>query len=248
VPQKHKEYVALWNWVNKQRGRHTNNILRFDRKELLDEIGFAWKATSAAGNYNKKKHDEYWHQQYEKLVEFKRKNGNCHVPQGYEKDVSLGNWVKTQRQIHSRNNLQLDRKELLDEIGFAWKFRGTGTGNYKRKTWHLQYEKLAEFKRKNGHCVVPQKYQEDVFFGKWVSYQRQMHAKNKLRLDRKELLDEIGFAWEVPRGGNTESRQRQFHANNKIPIYRKELLDELGSAWKADTVAARSSTTDVSRR
>jgi hypothetical protein len=184
--------------------------------------------------------DNAWNKQYEQLVEFKRKNGHWIVPRRCKEDASLGKWVSYQRHFHRQNRLRLDRKGLLDEIGFPWR---AVNGDPK---WQQQYEKLVEFQRKNGNCLVPQKYQEDVVLGNWVNTQRQFHSNNKLRLDRTGLLEEIGFAWEAPRGGNTESRQRQFHANNKIPIYRKELLDELGSAWKADTVAARSSTTNVS--
>jgi hypothetical protein len=208
-------------------------------------------------------HDNVWNKQYEKLVEFKRKNGNYLVPRRYQEDASLGRWVSWQRVNHGKNTLRLDRKVLLDELGFAWKVRAA---------WKNQYEKLVEFKQKNGNCRVPQKYQEDVFFGKWVSYQRQMHAKNKLRLDRQELLEELGFAWEAPQGGNnTENNwhlqyeklaefkrknghcivparyhqedvalgswvntQRQHHRNNKLRIDRKKLLDEIGFVWNVE--------------
>jgi hypothetical protein len=43
------------------------------------------------------------------------------VPFSYEQDKSLGRWVDTQRTYHNNNKLRLDRKELLDEIGFVWK-------------------------------------------------------------------------------------------------------------------------------
>jgi hypothetical protein len=149
--------------------------------------------------------DKQWNTQYEKLVEFKRKNGNCLVPQKYEEDVALGMWVNKQRRSHSNNKIRLDRKGLLEEIGFVWRVN-------KSTLWNKQYEKLVEFKRKHGNCLVPRSYQEDVSLGNWVNNQRQFHSKNKLRLDRKGLLEELGFA------------------------------------WKADTGAARSSTTDVSCR
>jgi hypothetical protein len=158
--------------------------------------------------------DKKWNKRYEQLVEFKRKHDHCRVPKRYREDMSLGAWVGNQRRYHVTNKIPIDRKELLDEIGFVWKVRAAG--NYKRKTdnetWHLQYEKMAEFKRKNGHCLVRKRHHEDVSLGTWVSKQRGNRAKNKIRPDRKGLLDEIGFA------------------------------------WKADTVSARSSTTDVSCR
>jgi hypothetical protein len=64
--------------------------------------------------------------------------------------------------------------------------------------WNKQYEKLVAFKQKNGHCIVPQRYQADMSLGKWVDTQRQMHANNTIRPGRKDLLDQLdGFVWGV---------------------------------------------------
>jgi hypothetical protein len=88
--------------------------------------------------------------------------------------------------------MRVDHKELLDELGFVW--------NVEDHQWNLQYEKMVEFKRKNGHCVVkkitgPKDAGLNKTLGKWVANQRGRHANNKLRLDRKVLLDELGFVW-----------------------------------------------------
>jgi hypothetical protein len=189
VPCAYGQDKSLGLWVSKQRNHHINNKLGIDRKERLDEIGFAWKDGRA---YN----DKLWHQQCEKLVEFKRTNGHCVVPNKYEQDKSLGIWVRMQRSIQNNNKMRSDRKELLDEIGFAWKDDGTHT-TYKTndKFWHQQYEKLVDFKRKSGHCMVLCAYEQDKSLGIWVSNQRRNH--NKMRPDRKKLLDEIGFAWKA---------------------------------------------------
>jgi hypothetical protein len=177
VPFRYQEDPSLGMWVVTQRQSHGKNKLRLDHKELLDEIGFAWNVKQT------------WHQQYEKLAEFKRKNGHCLVPFRYQEDPSLGNWVYKQRKLHSKNKLRLDHKDLLDELGFVW--------NAEDHQWHLQYKKLIEFKRKNGNCLVPKRYQEDASLGTWVSQQRHRHSKNKLPLHRKKILDKIGFVWKA---------------------------------------------------
>jgi hypothetical protein len=217
-----------------------------------------------------------WNKKYQQLVEFKRNNGHCIVPTEYEEDASLGMWVGTQRQYHANNKLRVDRKELLDEIGFVWKAREVAANG--KKTWHQQYEQLIEFKRNNGHCVVPSKYQEDRSLGHWVNKQRQCHSNKKLRLDRKGLLDKIGFVWRVaisppvrtddPKWNKQYEKlvtlkrknghcivpdkwvrtQRGRHANNKMLPDGKKLLDEIDFVWKARTLGARSSNTDVSCR
>jgi hypothetical protein len=117
VPQRYKRDKSLARWVGDQRKFHNNNKLRQDRKRILDEIGFVWKDDPGF----KPSDDNQWHQQCERLGEFKRKNSHCKVPQSYEQDNSLGQWVKTQRKCQKNNNLRLDQKKLLDEIGFVWK-------------------------------------------------------------------------------------------------------------------------------
>jgi hypothetical protein len=134
--------------------------------------------------------DKQWNKQYEKLVEFKRDNGHCCVPRTYQEDTSLGVWVVTQRHFHSKNTIRLDRQGLLDEIGFVWRVANSAQ-------WNKQYEKLVAFKRKNGHCIVPKRNKEDASLGAWVGTQRGNHAKNKIKPDRKVLLDEIGFVWKL---------------------------------------------------
>jgi hypothetical protein len=142
------------------------------------------------------KQDKKWNMQHKKLVEFKRNFGHCRVPKIYEQDKSLGFWVSTQRTIFNYNStIRLDRKGNLDEIGFAWKPDVAHHFKPDDKSWHQHYEKLVKFKRKNGHCMVPQKYEQDKSLGRWVSTQRKYQKTNKIRLARKRILDEIGFAW-----------------------------------------------------
>jgi hypothetical protein len=92
--------------------------MRQDRKIILDESWFAWKPDAAP---KFKPDDKLWHQQYEKLLEYKRKKGHCRVPNKHKEDTSLGVWVRTQRVGHANNKMLPDRKELLDALDFVWK-------------------------------------------------------------------------------------------------------------------------------
>jgi hypothetical protein len=220
VPSRYQEDVSLGMWVSKQRLLHSKNAIRLDRKGLLDEIGFVWRVDKSSPNGQRPNESgSVWKKQYEKVVEFKRINGHCLVPRRYQEDVSaLGKWVSNQRQLHVSNTLRLDQKVLLDEIGFAWKLRAAGT--YKRKTedtgksdktWHQQqYEKLVEFKRKNGHCLVPNRYKEDVSLVMWVNTQRHLHVNNTLRLDRKVLLEKLGLVWRVNKSEFETTWKKQY--------------------------------------
>jgi hypothetical protein len=80
-----------------------------------------------------------------------------------------GPWVCKQRSLQKKNQMRLDRKELLlDRVGFTWKLQGTGSNNTLDKQWRQRYEQLVELKRKNGHCMVPSRYEQDIAPGKWV--------------------------------------------------------------------------------
>ena len=212
VPIKYEQDKTFGKWVNNQRTMHTNNKMRQDRKELLDEIGFVWRVDNDLAVRRRAdktaSDDKRWHQQYKNLVEFNRKNRHCIVPIRYDQDKAFGRWVTNQRQLHHNNKMRQDRKELLDEIGFVWRVnnhldvrrganRTAAPVSSDDKKWHLQYKKLVAFKQKNGNCIVPVSYEQDKPFGCWASRQRTFHSKQKMRGDRKELLDELGFVWKV---------------------------------------------------
>jgi uncharacterized protein YbgA (DUF1722 family) len=143
------------------------------------------------------KFDKKWNMQCEQLVEYKRKTGHCMVPYKYKQDKSLGLWVHTQRKVHNTNKIRQDRKRILNEIGFTWKIEVAYNFKPDDKLWHLHYEKLVEFKRINGHCMVPRRYAQNKSLGRWVSVQRRYHKDDNLRQARKELLDALDFAWKA---------------------------------------------------
>jgi hypothetical protein len=121
------------------------------------------------------KRDRKWNMQYEKLVELQRTTGHCVVPRSYEQARSLRTWVSTQRKTNNDNTIRLDRKERLEEIGFAWE----DVCGFKPddKKWNKQHETLLKFKGISGHCMVPQSYEQDKSLGIWASTQRTFHGK-----------------------------------------------------------------------
>jgi hypothetical protein len=216
VPRSYEQDKSLGEWVTTQRSNHTNNKILPDRKRILDEIGFVWTVARATNT-----NDKLWHQQHEKLIEFKRKKGHCLVPRRKcDQEKTLGMWVGTQRNFHKNNKLRLDRKILLDELGFVWRVEGPRNTN--DKVWHQQYERLVEFKRKMGHCLVPRKYEQDRSLAEWVSTQRSFHINNKIRLDRKELLDEIEFVWKAVTGSGRYST-----SSSSVGLPNEALVEEL---------------------
>jgi hypothetical protein len=220
--------IKRTNMWNMQYEQLVISKLRLDRKVLLNELELASKVRAAQyEQLVELKRINMWNTQYEQLVEFKQTNGHCLVPRRYQEDMALGMWVNTQRGRHANNTMRQDRK---DEIGFACKTN---------QTWHQQYEKLVEFKQTNGHCLVPRGYKKDMALGTWVGNQRGRHTNNEMRQDRKELLDELGFAWKVrATGADNKKHDKYWHQQYGKLLEFKQT--------NGNTLAARSSTTDVS--
>ena len=203
VTQRCKEDYSLGRWVSQQRYLHTKNAILKDRMDLLNKIGFAWKMNCQLSKVSI--YDDKWFQQYEKLVVFQRQHKHCRVPTKYKEEPALGRWVDTQRKANTNQKMLPHREKLLNEIGFVWKIHLT----YRRKDdtivahvssedteWHLQYEKLVALKEEYANHRVPsKKHKDDFLLRSWVSIQRATYTNDKMRLDRKDLLDKVGFAW-----------------------------------------------------
>lgn len=114
----------------KLENKHTT--LTDERTKLLSNIGFVWSS-----------HDVVWEERLNDLMLFKRLNGHCIVPSGYEANPQLAVWIKRQRRqykkyieaLQSNENVEkgaiktssthgsamtLERITRLNEVGFVW--------------------------------------------------------------------------------------------------------------------------------
>lgn len=110
VPQRSRRYGALATWVSNQRlAEKEKRPIMLERRKRLDELGFRWRVSGPS-----------WEDMFARLVEFKKANGHCRVPQNWREDRRLGKWVNTQRTHFKRGKLKPSRQRQLDEIGFVW--------------------------------------------------------------------------------------------------------------------------------
>ena len=267
VPGRYEQDISLGNWVNRQRKVQPQKKMKQNRKDLLDEIEFVWKV-EVADNKNTNVDDLKWDQQYERLVEFQRNNGHSIVPKRYKPDKVLANWVACQRAFHHKHTMRQHRKERLDAVGFVW--------NVQDHEWHSHYDNLMEFQRENGHCIVPSHYKHSTGqgLGHWLATQRT--TTFQMPPERKELFAKLDFVWnsehhkwslqyqkmvqfqrtnghclvpteyeQDPPLATWVHTQRRHHTDNEIPIIRKNLLDTLGFVWNVpNNLTASSYTTE----
>jgi len=192
-----KEDLKLYYWVDRQRVRNRKGKLGNKKKEKLISIGFDFGQTYVDKGRD---YDEIWWNSYVKLMNYKEKYGDTRVPMGFKDDPSFGTWVAMQRTKRRKGKLKKDREDLLNEIDFTWNLRG--------ETFKKFYNKLVEFKRKNGHLNIVQNSSIDKDFARWINNYRIIrnngtlqpngsikHRDKSLKREQIKKLDEIGFQW-----------------------------------------------------
>jgi hypothetical protein len=122
-----------------------------------------------------------WEFMYRRLLAYKKKHGNTSVPQGFDADPPLANWVRTQRSCCEEKS----RVDRLNAIGFEWEIQNP------TRLWHTMYQRLVAYKKEHGTTHVPCK--SDPQLERWVQTQRK-NCKLKDRIE--DLLNSIWFEWE----------------------------------------------------
>lgn len=140
VPSRYNQNQQLGRWVKNQR-----TYFR------LVEIGFELELRSTENFL-------LWERQYKHLSEYRRKNGHCNVPTKYKENKQLGNWVMSQHAKFRGGKLSVEQQNRLSDIGFEWEL---GFAE-KFLSWEHRYEQLLEYKRNNGHCNVPLRYERSA--------------------------------------------------------------------------------------
>jgi hypothetical protein len=83
-----------------------------------------------------------------------------------------------------------------DEGSDEKRFRSYQTGQ-----WAEKYKELCQYRHQNGHCVVPNTYQETNQLGRWVKRQRYQYKllqegkASTLTEERVAALESVGFVW-----------------------------------------------------
>ncbi|XGZ09555.1 Helicase associated domain protein [Peribacillus sp. RS7] len=170
----YEENKELSRWVSIQRGFYHKDELENDRKEKLENIGFFWS-----------KEDEDWTYQYCFLKLYKEEKGDCLVPIGFE-NKDLAYWVSVQRKHFKSGKLEPDKISKLNELGFSW--------HPKMDSWDEKYQMLMEYKNQNGDCLVNKHHPE---LGAWAIKQRTLYKNGRMKDEKVNKLNELGFVWDV---------------------------------------------------
>lgn len=143
--------------------------------------------------------DAVWERRFAELKAYRRRHGHCQVPSRSKKHPSLGHWVQYQRVLKRARRLSAKRTRRLKRIGFDWVSRGRSVefrnSTYWDTNWERMRARLARFKRRFGHCLVPTGWWGTPKLSHWVSRQRQLKQQGLLSKDRWRRLKALGLDW-----------------------------------------------------
>lgn len=210
VPTNHKtqDGKALGRWVNNQRSAKSKGNLKDEREDRLIAAGLKWSVVAS----------NCWNEMLEELstyIKDQHRRGKVwdgNVPTNYQiktrpsggfngEDKNLGRWINRQRSMFQSGKLRKDRQLALEGIGLKWSMLAT-------TSWEGMFDTLKEYVsqlKTSGVDVwdgnVPANYRTSDnpprALGRWVNRQRSAFAKNKLKRECVDKLNQLGLKWSV---------------------------------------------------
>jgi len=216
-----------------RRNPSSSRLVTDVRIKLLDDIGFQWEVSTVTS----------FEERIAQLEEFKEKHGNLKVTNKLDKQLST--WCSNMRA--ARRNPKAtglvvsdERIKALDDLGFEWEVADTwGRENF---SFEERIAQLKAYKETHGHVKVTQGDDKNLY--RFCNKMRNSRIENEdVSEDMIKALDDLGFDWEVSKGGpdSFESRLEQLksfkeqHGHVKVT----DKLDKSLSRFCVRTRAAR---------
>ena len=202
--------LSAWlaNQRNAKKGIGTTTITK-EKIDLLDKLNIVWDFTT----FNQKK----WFKVFEYIKSFYNKNNNLNVSINETYDgINLWNWMKTQRDLYKKNQLEAEKKKLLDSIGFSW--------NPLDDKWNNYYKIAKKFFDRFGHINIPDGFVIDgIQIGRWISVQRQAYkGRQDVQIDKTKInkLEVLNIDW------NYKANAQTSFLEQTIYFYVKKIFDD----------------------
>jgi hypothetical protein len=181
VPNNSPRHRELAAWLHATRCNKRSDRLDLKRVAELDLLGVVWEPQQSR-----------WETMFAALGEYRQRHGDCNVPRGWAEDPSLAKWVKSVRASRKRREIDEERVQRLDAIGFVWDRDGD-------TRWDEMFAALSDFHGEHGHCRISTLSEDCRALGNWVHTQRTLNKQGKLDRERIARLDVLGFTWDLRR-------------------------------------------------
>ncbi len=183
-----RDGIKLGQWLNNLRSARNGagngyKELTDEQKKRLDELGMIWE-----NKLNLK-----WNNAFRALCDYHLKFGTFEMKSGYrtEDGITLGKWVRDQRDMFAKGKLSAERAEKLRGIGFVLE---------KTDPWEEKFLLAKAYFDEHGDLKVPVDYKVNgVWLNKWVNEQKQIaegKRKKKHTAEQLERLRNIGLKFD----------------------------------------------------
>ncbi|MBF0215079.1 MAG: helicase associated domain-containing protein [Magnetococcales bacterium] len=244
VPAQWSHDPTLARWVEQQRRDYRLKLLKPDQIQRLEALGFIWDSRAI-----------FWEEMFAALTEYREQHGDCLVSESQTDQSQLAWWVAAQRKARLANQLEPERVQRLDAIGFVW--------DAQEVIWMESFRSMESYRQRFGHCLVPADWPENPRLALWVTAQRNARQKGHLGDKRIALLTGLGMIWdpkeaiaeemilqlqafqarhghcevplespEFPRLGLWIQFQRQAKKDGTLDPQRLQRLEEIGVLWR----------------
>lgn len=184
------------------------------------------------------------------LMEYKGRNGDCHVPTGNTKNAreereqlgvsdEVADWVVNQRKLYRRfrnkkgklSSSLAAKFKILESIGFMWSCR--------EAKWQRSFNKLEEIYRSHNEWnLLKMKEQENPQLHAWIEQQRKTYRKGLMPMERGMLLREIAFVFDPNETRWWENyrnlcRYHKEHGSTMVPLVDNDETPNYLGQWVA---------------
>jgi hypothetical protein len=188
VPNRYGPSPKLGRWVATQRKIKRKNKFSAEREEILNSIGFVWKARCTT-NSRVGLSQTNWETRFQQLVEYKKANGNCNVSGTDDQTMKLWRWASKQREAKNKFLLTEEHERKLNSLGFFFNQRTVDNA----ARWDLRFQQLLEYKQASGNFNVSTREGKNVPLKRWGDKQRHLKKISQLGDKREAKLNSIGF-------------------------------------------------------
>jgi hypothetical protein len=145
----------LGQWVVRQRHYYKllkegkNSPMTTERIDSLNELDFEWSSGKETSNPS-----TVWDVRLQELATYKQQNkGETNVPQGFQTNKPLGNWVSMNQRIQfkllqdgKKSHMTTERIESLNKLDFEWSTPRKGNTTTSA-TWDDRLQELTIYKQ-----------------------------------------------------------------------------------------------------
>lgn len=240
--------LAYIDQLHRRKGRRKTSLLATQKKSTGKE-----KANGSTSEPKLKRNEVLFQQRLSELKAFIDENGHGSIPTPYEGNPPLGVWAANlRRQFVIREHAEQESSEykgfLTDERLDVLKDSGFDFTPLTERQFKIRLEELKEFKEKYGHTCVPEKFEENLALGTWVSNMRTQYKKKRAESEStpeegkvngdnepgivKERYSKNMLEHEIVPTKKRRRRQRSKRAS-QLDDEKERLLEEIGFVWNA---------------